>query len=293
MFNAVICVVLALGTPTTSWRTHTLNLWEHINFQGVSISVTESQLDKCTTLTPSWQNRVSSCNSYEDCYEFYTQEDCQGSAVYLYPGIDGFSNTHNVGLTDNIKSFRLCDLDESDGYCRSRRRRSAEIPFLTRDPKTGRNNEETRNRTKSSVPPRRSTRSLNPNRPEYSFWDYLFGRYGRSYRDEFLRRARQCWFIRWDFIPGVSGSPGRQYQYALQWVMDQVNAGSFSREDLLEMRQRAGLVVQNRADENQRHASTSNARSMAIHEQIENVWREVVNVLDTKIPQTDDYDELG
>lgn len=290
----VLCVVLALGALSSeakdipaATRIHTIFLYEHINFQGERVTVSNRDLGRCFELAEKWRNRVSSVNTSGDCWEFYKTKDCSGDAKFVYPGSPSHFNLHKIDLGDNIGSFQLCNLDESDGSCRSRRSVGVRETKISR--------EEERKRTGSLIPKSSiHRRSLNPGRPERPFWEYFFGRFDRGYLSEFLERARKCWFIRWDFIYGVpqTASGGRQYQYALDWVMNVVNAGTFSRDELVELRRRAGLVVDDRTQLNNQHRPTSSSRSQATHEQTETIWRDILNTLDTAINNNDDNDEL-
>lgn len=229
---------------------HTIQLWEHEEFSGNSMIVINTKprgVESCHTIAKNWWNRVSSLNTRLNCYQIFDSPQCTGDMRYIYPGSPSHNKLIDLDFDDKIKSFRLCDLNEE----------AVESAHSKK-------------------------RSLSPRRPEKGFWEYLFQKYSPFYLETFLARARQSWFISWDFIPNVYGSKGRQYQYAIEWVKKIIKSGAFEKEDLEELRRRAQAVVDDRIAKNEQYGSTG-SRSDAIHKQLVVIWRQLVETIDQAI----------
>lgn len=227
-----------------------IELWSKKDFSGsrLIVEIQKEEMDNCYSLDKTWQDSISSINSHGSCLDVYKEENCGGNASYIYPGTPSHNILEDVELDDVIKSFRLCDLDEST-TCR-----------ICRNP-------------------------LKRGGPEYGFWHLFFEKYrNKIYLREFEKRAADSWYISWDFIHGLEGSTkGRQYQLALEWVMKQIEKDVFTRSTWNRLNSLAIQVRNYRSEINVQHLSWRGSKFDSVSLTIENKWGEIVDALDRKL----------
>lgn len=73
--------------------------------------------------------------------------------------------------------------------------------------------------------------------------------------------------------------------------MDVVGARILNLSTLRDLRSRAEAVFEDRAQLNMQHASSSTGRQWAVHVQLENIWRQIVEAFDAAIRQAQEEEE--